>query len=59
VTPLGTPAFSECVEVARLLLAQGADPTLTGAESGGTPLDTARANGNAALVALLEAAASW
>ena len=55
VTPLGTAAFSGANEVVRVLLEHGADPTITG-EAGGTPLDTARANGNAELVAMLEAA---
>jgi uncharacterized protein len=55
VTPLGTAAFAESVEVARLLLDYGADPSI-GGEGGGTPLDTARTNGNAELVALLEEA---
>jgi uncharacterized protein len=58
VTPLGTAAFSHSIEVAKLLLAHGADPTLTSAPGAGTPLDSARANGNAELIALLEAAAS-
>ena len=52
VTPLGTCAFAGANDVARLLLEHGADPTLTG-EHGGTPLDSARANGNAELVELL------
>jgi uncharacterized protein len=54
VTPLGTAAFAGAVEVAHLLLEHGADPTLPG--PGRTPLDAARANGDAELVALLEAA---
>jgi ankyrin repeat protein len=53
VTPLGTAALAESVEVARLLLEHGGDPALPGA--GSTPLDTARVNGHAELVALLEA----
>jgi ankyrin repeat protein len=52
VTPLGTCAFAGANEVAKLLLEHGADPTLT-AENGGMPIDSARANGNAELVALL------
>jgi ankyrin repeat protein len=52
VTPLGTCAFSGATEVARVLLAHGADRTLT-ADHGFTPLDSALANGNDELVALL------
>jgi uncharacterized protein len=52
VTPLGTCAFAGANDVARLLLEHGADPTLT-ADEGFTPLDSARANGNAELVDLL------
>lgn len=55
VTPLGTCAFVNAPEVARLLLEHGADPRI-GEERGGTPLEAARANGYAELVALLEAA---
>lgn len=55
VTPLGTAAFAGANDVARVLLEHGADPTLAASE-GGTPLDTARANGNDELVALLESA---
>ena len=52
VTPLGTCAFAGANDVARLLLEHGADPSLSG-EHGGTPLDSARANGNDELVELL------
>jgi len=52
VTPLGTCAFAGANDVARLLLAHGADPTLT-ADHGFTPLDSALANGNDELAALL------
>jgi uncharacterized protein len=52
VTPLGTAAFAGAVDVARVLIDHGADRTIAGA-GGGTPLDTARANGHAELVALL------
>jgi len=55
VTPLGTAAFAGATEVARVLLDHGADPSL-GEQAGGTPLEVARANGNAELVALLESA---
>jgi ankyrin repeat protein len=52
VTPLGTCAFAGATEVARVLLEHGADPTLT-ADRGFTPLDSAIANGNDELAALL------
>ncbi|HEX6787822.1 MAG TPA: ankyrin repeat domain-containing protein [Gaiellaceae bacterium] len=52
VTPLGTCAFAGANEVARVLLEHGADRTLT-ADRGFTPLDSALANGNDELVALL------
>jgi ankyrin repeat protein len=52
VTPLGTCAFAGANEVARLLLEHGADRTLT-ADDGFTPLDSALANGNDELAALL------
>jgi hypothetical protein len=54
VTPLGTAAFAGSTEVARVLLESGADPSIAG---GGevTPLEVARANGNAELVELLTA----
>lgn len=52
VTPLGTCAFAGATEVARVLLEHGADPMLT-ADHGFTPLDSALANGNEELVALL------
>jgi uncharacterized protein len=52
VTPLGTCAFAAANEVARVLLDHGADRTLT-ADHGFTPLDSALANGNEELVALL------
>jgi uncharacterized protein len=55
VTPLGTAAFAGANEVARVLLEHGADPSI-GEDAGGTPLDTARANGNEELVVLLESA---
>jgi uncharacterized protein len=55
VTPLGTAAFAGAADVARILLEHGADPSI-GEEVGGKPLDTARARGDAELVALLEAA---
>jgi ankyrin repeat protein len=53
VTPLGTCAFACANEVARVLLDHGADPELT-ADHGFTPLDSAVANGNEELVALLQ-----
>jgi len=53
VTPLGTAAFSGSLAVARVLLDHGADPSLPGGD-GGTPLDTALANGNAEMTALLQ-----
>ena len=46
VTPIGTAAFVGSVALARLLLDAGADPTRA--------LDTARANGDVELIALLE-----
>lgn len=52
VTPLGTCAFAGDTEVARVLLEHGADPTVT-ADHGFTPLDSAIANGNDELAALL------
>ena len=52
VTPLGTCAFAGANEVARVLLEHGADRTLT-ADEGFTPLDSALANGNDELAALL------
>ena len=52
VTPLGTAVFAGSVEIARILVERGADPTIAG-PGGGTPLDTAQANGDAELVALL------
>ena len=52
VTPLGTCAFAGANEVARILLEHGADRTLT-ADQGFTPLDSALANGNDELAALL------
>lgn len=53
VTPLGTAAFAGSHAIARILLEHGADTTLPAPER--TPLDTARANGDEVLVALLEA----
>jgi ankyrin repeat protein len=53
VTPLGTCAFVGANDVAKLLLEHGADASLTGEPGGGTPLDSARRNGNDELVALL------
>jgi ankyrin repeat protein len=55
VTPLGTAAFAGATDVARVLLEHGADPSIAGA-GGGTPLDTAVANGNEELAELLRAA---
>jgi ankyrin repeat protein len=52
VTPLGTCAFAGANDVARVLLEHGADPSLT-ADHGFTPLDSAVANGNDELAALL------
>ena len=52
--PLGTAAFSGDVDSARVLLEAGADPNGRGA-GGGTPLETAQANGNDELQALLTA----
>ena len=52
VTPLGTCAFAGANDVARVLLEHGADPLLT-ADHGFTPLDSALANGNDELAALL------
>jgi uncharacterized protein len=54
VTPLGTCAFAGATEVARVLLEHGADRTLT-ADDGFTPLDSALANCNDELAALLRA----
>jgi uncharacterized protein len=54
VTPLGTCAFAGATAVARVLLEHGADRTLT-ADDGFTPLDSALANGNDELAALLRA----
>jgi ankyrin repeat protein len=52
VTPLGTCAFANAVEVARVLLAHGADPSI--AEDGRTtPRAVAEANGFDELVDLL------
>ena len=52
VTPLGTCAFANAVEVARVLLAHGADPSI--AEDGrNTPLAVARHNGFEELADLL------
>jgi ankyrin repeat protein len=53
VRPLGTAAFSGDAEAARVLLEAGADPNGAGG-GGGTPLQTARENGNEELVGLLE-----
>jgi ankyrin repeat protein len=52
VTPLGTCAFANAVDVARVLLAHGADPSI--AEDGrSTPRAVAEANGLRELVELL------
>ena len=52
VTPLGTCAFANAVDVARVLLAHGADPSI--AEDGrSTPRAVAEANGLHELVELL------
>lgn len=52
VTPLGTCAFANAVDVARVLLLHGADPSI--AEDGrSTPLAVAEANGFTELVSLL------
>lgn len=56
VTPLGTAAFAGSVEVARVLLEHGADPSIAGGGEA-TPLDVARANGDAELADLLSGAA--
>lgn len=50
VTPLGTAAFVRSVPLARILLEAGADPS---AGAGSTPLQTAEANGDDELIALL------
>jgi ankyrin repeat protein len=52
VRPLGTAAFSGDVASAEALLEAGADPNGTSAD-GGTPLQSARANGYAELERLL------
>jgi len=52
VTPLGTAATFGATEVARLLLARGADTEAT-ADHGFTPLQAAAANGSTELVELL------
>jgi ankyrin repeat protein len=54
VTPLGTCSFVNAVEVARLLLDAGADPTIP---KGASPIDSARHNKHAELLALLESRA--
>jgi uncharacterized protein len=53
VRPLATAAFSGDAAAARVLLEAGADPNGAGG-GGGTPLQTARENGNEELAALLE-----
>jgi Ankyrin repeat len=52
VTALGTCAFVGAVDVARVLLRAGANPTLTQVEHG-SPLEAAMHNGHRELVALL------
>jgi uncharacterized protein len=52
VPPLGTAAFVRSTDMARLLLDAGADPNAQGA-GGFTAMDTARANGDEQLIALL------
>jgi len=52
VRPLGTAAFVRSVRLARILLEAGADPNGVNPQ-GATPLDTARANGDEKLAALL------
>lgn len=52
VTPLGTCAFVNAVEVARVLLAHGADPSIAEGDRN-TPLAVARANGFDELAELL------
>jgi ankyrin repeat protein len=52
VRPLGTAANFGALAAGRILLEAGADPDGPSA-SGGTPLDTARANGDEAFAALL------
>jgi hypothetical protein len=54
VTPLGTCAFVNAVEIARLLLDHGADPKLP---AGSTPIDAARQHKYTELLALLESRA--
>ena len=52
VRPLGTAAFVRSVPLARILLEAGADPDGANPQ-GATPMDTARANGDEKLAALL------
>ena len=52
VRPLGTAAFVRSVPLARILLEAGADPNGENPQ-GGTPMDTARANGDEEFAAVL------
>ena len=52
VRPLGTAAFVRSVPLARILLEAGADPDGANPQ-GATPMDTAHANGDEKLAALL------
>ena len=57
VTPLGTCAFENAPEVARVLLEHGADPALAENDEGrATPLAVAEANGFDELAAILRGA---
>ncbi|HUS30295.1 MAG TPA: ankyrin repeat domain-containing protein [Kofleriaceae bacterium] len=54
VTPLGTCAFVNAIEIARLLLDAGANPKIP---EGASPIDSARHNKHSELLALLESRA--
>jgi hypothetical protein len=51
VTPLGTCVFVNAIEVAKELVAHGADPTIP---KGASPIDAARTHKHDALLAVLE-----